>query len=370
MSEKAHPTDIGTIALADHSCFFVGGDYREIDTGVICEGSMYVECFVPTDQSHDLPVVMVHGKGQTGTNFIATPDGRRGWLHDFLRAGYAVYIVDQPERGRSGHVATSYANPGALAASTADHVERRLVGFKETMQWPMAHHHTQWPGTGKRGDAAFDQFYASQVESLTDGMRTQELNRDALCALLDRIGRAIVLTHSQAGTFGWLVADARPELVSAIIAIEPAGPPFRNVVFDGDDADWYRHSEGLSMPWGIASIPLSYDPPVVTPDDLEPTLDDEPIDPELVRVYKMGGRARRLPNLAGIPIAIVSGQASYHATYDYGTSRFLTSAGVENDHIKLVDLGLKGNGHMMMLEKNNHEIADQLLEWLNRNVEG
>ena len=124
------------------------------------------------------------------------------------------------------------------------------------------------------------------------------------------------------------------------------------------------------MPWGIASIPLSYDPPVMTPDDLEPTVDDEPIDPDLARVYKMGGRPRRLPNLAGIPIAIVSGQASYHASYDYGTSRFLTSAGVENDHINLVDLGLAGNGHMMMLEKNNHEIADQLLEWLNRNVEG
>lgn len=370
MSIDAHPTDVGTIQLADHSWFFVGGDYHDAGAGMICEGSMYVECFVPADRTHELPVVMVHGKGQTGTNFTGTPDGRRGWLHDFLRAGYAVYVVDQPERGRSGHVAASYAHPGALAATTADHVEQRLVGFKSAMRWPMARHHTQWPGSGKRGDAAFDQFYASQVESLTDSMRTQELNRDALCALLDRIGHAIVLTHSQAGAFGWLLADARPELVSGIIAIEPTGPPFRDVVFQGDGTDWYRYAEGLSKPWGIASIPLSYDPPVATPADLEPTLDDKPVDPELVSVYKMGGNARRLPNLAGIPIVIVSGQASYHASYDYGTSRFLTSAGVENDHIELVDLGLEGNGHMMMMEQNNHEIADQLLDWLNRNVDG
>ena len=38
-------------------------------------------------------------------------------------------------------------------------------------------------------------------------------------ALLDRIGPAILLTHSQSGTFGWLVADARPNLAKAIIAM-------------------------------------------------------------------------------------------------------------------------------------------------------
>ena len=48
------------------------------------------------------PVVMIHGGGQTGTNFTGTPDGRRGWAHDFLRAGYEVYVVDQPGRARSG----------------------------------------------------------------------------------------------------------------------------------------------------------------------------------------------------------------------------------------------------------------------------
>jgi pimeloyl-ACP methyl ester carboxylesterase len=47
---------------------------------------------------------------------------------------------------------------------------------------------------------------------------------------LDRIGPAIILTHSQSGPFGWLIADARPNLVKAIVALEPSGPPFEDPV--------------------------------------------------------------------------------------------------------------------------------------------
>jgi len=32
--------------------------------------------------------------------------------------------------------------------------------------------------------------------------------------------------------------------------------------------------------------------------------------------------------------------------------------------LRLEDQNIKGNGHMMMLEKNNHEIADCLLNWM------
>src|ERR1700721_3112572 len=44
---------------------------------------------------------------------------------------------------------------------------------------PQAHLHSQWPGDGKPGDAAFDQFYASQFPSLVDFPLQQALNRDA-----------------------------------------------------------------------------------------------------------------------------------------------------------------------------------------------
>jgi len=65
---------------------------------------------------------------------------------------------------------------------------------------------------------------------------------------------------------------------------------------------------------------------------------------------------------------ILSAEASYHAPYDHGTSNFLKQAGVEHDFIRLEDNKIHGNGHMMMLEKNNHQIADFLLEWMRSKI--
>ena len=63
--------------------------------------------------------------------------------------------------------------------------------------------------------------------------------------------------------------------------------------------------------------------------------------------------AHKLTRLSGIPILIVTSEASYHAPYDHCTAEWLEQAGVKNSFIRLTDLGIHGNGHMMMLEKNN-----------------
>jgi hypothetical protein len=47
---------------------------------------------------------------------------------------------------------------------------------------------------------------------------------------------------------------------------------------------------------------------------------------------------------------------------------FLRQAGVENDFVKLADQGIHGNGHFMMLEKNNLQIAAVIADWLARRV--
>ena len=72
----------------------------------------------------------------------------------------------------------------------------------------------------------------------------------------------------------------------------------------------------------------------------------------------------RLPWLAGTPILIATGEASYHAGQDYCTSAFLTQAGVPNDYVYLPIVGIRGNGHMQMLEKNNLQIAAFYEKWL------
>ena len=109
---------------------------------------------------------------------------------------------------------------------------------------------------------------------------------------------------------------------------------------------------------------MTFDPPVASPDELAPVLEDTADGPDLVRGYLPGGPPRRLPNLQGIPILMMTAEASYHATYDHCTSKFLTQAGVEHDAVRLADNGLRGNGHMVMLESNNHEAADLMIDWL------
>ena len=68
--------------------------------------------------------------------------------------------------------------------------------------------------------------------------------------------------------------------------------------------------------------------------------------------------------LAHIPILIVTGEASYHAAYDHCTARYLAQAGVSNTFVRLEDHGIKGNGHMMILELNSDEIAALIDGWL------
>ena len=90
--------------------------------------------------------------------------------------------------------------------------------------------------------------------------------------------------------------------------------------------------------------------------------------PGLVRGWLQAEPARRLPNLAGIPILILVAEASYHATYDHVTAAYLTQAGVPNTFTRLEDIGIRGNGHMMMLETNSDRIAGVIEDWLRKTL--
>ena len=112
----------------------------------------------------------------------------------------------------------------------------------------------------------FDDFAKSQVQFLAGG-RQETLTRDANIALLDAINTPVILlTHSQGGAFGWLIADARPKLVKAIMTLEPAAPPIRGV----DNAK-LAYNQGGGLSWGVANNPIAYDPPIANASELKTT---------------------------------------------------------------------------------------------------
>jgi pimeloyl-ACP methyl ester carboxylesterase len=351
------------LEIADQGVFSIPGRYVEVDKQTIMVGQMFVQYQIPKNKTRPYPVVMIHGGGQTASNFLSTPDGRRGWADDFVAHGYAVYVVDQSGRGRSGFFGDVY---GTTRKPSVGNVEQRFTAPKRKPLWPQANLHTQWPGSGTQGDPTFDAFYASQVETIGDEGMIEEINREAGAKLLDRIGPAVLLTHSQAGVIGWSVADARPNLVKGILAIEPSGPPIRENVAKG--APDFFEDGAVARPWGVTRGKIAYDPPAETAGDLKLVRQEQADGPQLVRCFLQAEPARQIPRLRGIPILILVSESSYHAPYDHCTAKFLEQAGVKNSFVRLPELGIRGNGHMMMLEKNNLEIAAFIRGWEAANV--
>ena len=353
------------LQLARDGFFYVGGKTTQVNGREYIYGQMYVELRIPAKQIHPYPIIMVHGGSMSGTNFTGTPDGREGWAQYFVRQGYAVYVVDQPGRGRSGFLTAAH---GPMRNSERGNSASRFVSQAKFKLWPQAALHTQWPGNGEADDPATLQLAMSQLPAIEDFSKQQPLVRDALIALLEKTGPSILLTHSQGGAFGWPVADMRPDLVKAILAIEPNGPPGRSLDFIG--APDYFKEGALALTYGVTAVPLTYAPAIANPSELTFVKEEKPDGPGLATCWKQAEPARQLPNLQKMPILVLTGEASYHAPYDHCTVKYLQQAGVKPTFIRLVDLGIKGNSHVMMMEKNNKEIAAVIAQWLGKALPG
>ena len=71
-----------------------------------------------------------------------------------------------------------------------------------------------------------------------------------------------------------------------------------------------------------------------------------------------------------MPILVVDGEASFHAPYEQCTIGYLKQAGVDATWMALGKMGIHGNGHMMMLEKNSDQIAAAMADWLDKAMPG
>jgi pimeloyl-ACP methyl ester carboxylesterase len=320
----------GPMTLEDEGSFFVNGkninsDYpgASLITGPSAPGritinQMYVHYRIPAGMK-GVPVVMVHGSTHTGVTYETTPDGREGWATYFVRKGAPVYVIDHAGRGRSGFDPTPInqvrdkpgSNPASLPTLFLGSHERGWVNFRFGPAYPAPFPGLQFP------IEALDQYTMQLVPNAENTLAGIGANTvDALAALLDKIGPAVVIVHSQSGVLGLDLVRKRANLVRGLITVEGGCDKF-----SADDAkSFFTRVPVLSL-WGDNSVGAK---------------------------DTVNGDERRNGCLAAVnAIKAAGGRASL---------------------LMLPDMGIKGNSHMMMMDKNNLQLADILLKWITDNV--
>lgn len=305
--------------------FWIPGDLVTTAHGTNYRAPLFVEWEAPETIRKPFPLVLVHGGGGQITDWRGTPDGRPGWMQRFVDEGFAVFAVDRPAHGRSWNHPDVVGEPGSPFTAEAS----------KGLFAPGIPGHTQAPWGDSPGEPVFDQLTAGMGFLPKDLAESHRLDQARLAALLDRIGPAVLVTHSAGGPAGWLALDARPDLVRGIVAIEPMGPQF-STLFEGGD-----------LVWGLSAAPLNYEPPVVDVAGLRERIADH-----------------RLPSHAGKPIVVVVGEASPFTAFEADVVAHLRQIGADTTFMNLADHGVRGNGHAPMLERNSDEAILPIIEWI------
>jgi pimeloyl-ACP methyl ester carboxylesterase len=334
-----HPNRESTaLKLSDQGGFWIGVKRKQMPYGTIAQGQMFVQYMIPEKKIHPYPVVMVHGGGGQGTHMMGI-GGRPGWVHYFVQAGYSVYWLDRPSYGRSPY------HPDALGPSHLPNVPayEGLIGSTAVFNT------AQWPGPGGMNDPIIDQFMACESGNTSDEAFHSDLVWPGGAELLDKIGPSILFVHAFGGFFAWGVADRRPNLVKAIVAMEINGNPF-----------------AAQLRWGLTASPMTYDPPVTDLSQFK--LVDQTAPPDsprpIVSPFKLQAEpAHKWKNLQGIPIRWVTSEFGGGGS-PISNVAFLKQAGCSAEMLRLRDYGIIGNGNLMLMEKNNHEVFTVIHEWL------
>lgn len=361
---KSVPT-FSTENIGRQGHFYVGGKWTGPTGQERMDGAMYTEVWVPKRIQHPYPVLfLTGGGGQSDISLLQTPDGRPGWAYNFVNQGYVIFMVDPPGFGRSPHIQgidedKTPPRTGALMEEVWS--GGRPPSTPET-SWPQYKQYTEWPSNapnkGKMGDPVFDYFAKTELDYIL-GYQERLASEDYV-QLMDAIDTPIIMVISSGfAPGGWVAADRRPKLVKAIIAAEPWAPPIENAE---------RGATGSGRLWGVTNLPVHYDPPVTDPVQLNPVLQEKADAPGLIPCWVQQEPAHKLINLESIPVLNVSGQASYHRPYAHCVAKWLNQAGVKTTFVRLEDVGLPGNGHQMMSEKDSAGIAKFFMSWLDKNV--
>jgi hypothetical protein len=284
--------------------FSAGGVPARYDpNGLYQVEAMYVQYFLPQRRLGKYPLLMWHGGGLTGVTYETTPDGREGWLNVFIRMGWDVYNSDAVERGRSGFASPDVWPEQPVFLTKADPFRRFRIG-QDADAWN--------PDPAKTRPYPGNQFPVEAYDNFTRQFVPRWTGNDAAIvaaytALVDKVGPCVLMFHSQGGGFGFKVAEARPDLIKAIVAVEPA--------VAGDKA----------LAGTVKTIPL------------------------LMIYGDYIAQDSRWPHMHRLGL-------------DYAAA--LRAAGGIVDVVNLPEAGIMGNSHMLMMDKNNAQIAGLIQEWL------
>lgn len=282
---------------------------------------VYVDCLraAPGQRPH-LPIVMLHGGFHTGSAYLSAPDGRPGWAPFFARRGHDVFVADWPGHGRSP------ACPAFADLSTRDIAQ-------------------------------------------------------ALGVLLGDVGPAILFAHSAAGSMAWWLADQFPDKVAAVVGIAP-GPPSNIQPALPDDAhavNALRFDTAAGCPvYSEMSKPVYADLDFIRTYWANATrfpadslaLYAKSVVAESARVlnerFNIGGAGLRIDDaarVAGRPILVITGEHDPRHSRDIDGA---VAAYLQADFIWLADIGIHGNGHMLMIEDNSDDVAGVIVDWMLR----
>jgi hypothetical protein len=119
----------------------------------------------------------------------------------------------------------------------------------------------------------------------------------------------------------------------------------------------------------MSSIPVTYEPPVSDPAEIKTQWVASP-EPGHRRLLPADGAcasaAESAQHASGLRdrrlVVCVTGQSRRRGISE--------TAGVQAEELRLGSLGIKGNGHMMMVEKNSRQVLQPIIDWIGKNVTG
>ena len=283
--------------------FTPGAPAIKVDpNGEFAVEQMYVQFVKLAQPRARLPILLWHGGGLTGVTWESKPDGKPGWQQFFLNAGYDVYVSDAVERGRASWARYPEVFQGEPLFRTK----------KEA--WELFRIGPSYEVGGKREPfegqqfpiEAFDQF---MKQGVARWVTTDAAIQNAYNELVQKVCPCIVVTHSQGGNFGFNAALNAPDKIKALVSIEPSGAP----------------------------------------------------DVSKVDVGKV----------KGIPHLIVWGdfrdKVAVWQRIQVNPGKYrdaLAAAGGTADVFDLPVMGVKGNTHMLMMDRNSDDVAKLVNDWI------